>query len=114
MGQATETEMNMSKKIDLQEYELLSLKRDEAYAIAAELLGGHFDLSTTNFTDAINSYIDKHYEWYRNDEEYQYMGYDCGDCYMGGDVKKGIVCGEYLVVYASCPTYKLVHIYKRK
>ncbi len=42
------------------------------------------------------------------------MGYDCGDCYMGGDEKKGIVCGDRLVVYAVCPNYKSVHIYKRK
>ena len=49
-----------------------------------------------------------------NDKEYKYMGYDCGDCYMGGDEKKGIVCGDRLVVYAVCPNYKSVHIYKRK
>lgn len=101
----------MEKKIDLQEYEIIGFpRREEAFAKAAELLG----LSPDSSEEAVKAYICSHYDWYRNDEEYRYMGYDCGDCYMGGDVKKGIDCGDYLVVYAACPTYKLVHIYKKR
>lgn len=100
----------MEKEIDLQEYEIIVYSRGEAYAKAAELLG----LSPGSSEEAIEEYIDSHHEWYRNDKEYKYMGYDCGDCYMGGDEKKGIVCGDRLVVYAVCPNYKSVHIYKRK
>lgn len=101
----------MKKEIDLQEYYEISLSsRDEAYAKAAELLG----LSPDSTEQEIQDYITSHYEWYRYDMEEKYMGYDCGDCYMGGDVKKGIVCGDYFVIYAACPNYKLMHIYKKR
>lgn len=100
----------MEKEIDLQDYEIILSSQEEACAKAIELLG----LSPDSSAQVIKDYINSHHEWYRDDEEYKYMGYDCGDCYMGGDVKKGIVCDDYLVVYAASPTYKLVHIYKKR
>lgn len=104
----------MDREIDLREYELLPLAREEAYARAAVLLGLRSDPSAPGFADAVGDWIDSRCEWCRNDMEYRYMGYDCGDCYVGGDVKKGIVCGGYLVVHAACPNYRSVRIYRKK
>lgn len=102
--------MSMGEEIDWQEYEIIGYSREEAYAKAVELL----ELSPDSSEEAVNAYIDSHHEWYRDDEKYRYIGYDCGDCYIGGDVKKGIVCGDCLVVYVACPNYKLVRIYKKR
>lgn len=99
--------------IDLKDYENLMLPKKKAYLKAAELLGLHFDETSSDFEDVVNDYIDRNYQWYRNDEEYQYMGYDCGGCYMGGDVKKGILCGDFMVIYAVCPNYRQLSVLKR-
>ena len=87
--------------IDLKDYENLMLPKKEVYSKAAELLGLHFDETSSDFEDVVN------------DEEYQYMGYDCGGCYMGGDVKKGILCGDFMVIYAVCPNYRQLSVLRR-
>lgn len=101
-------------EIDLKNYENTMLPAADAYSKAAELLELDLDPSNPDFRDRINDYIDRNYEWYKDDTEYRYMGWDCGDCYMGGDIKKGMVRGDYLLIYAQCPNYKTVSIYKKK
>lgn len=91
-------------EIELNDYEYVT--QCNARAKAAELLG-------INENEVVD-YIERNYQWCQNSMEYQYMGYDCGDCYMGGDIKMGIICGDYLVIYATCPTYKVVTIMKKK
>lgn len=92
--------------IKLNDYEDLMLSQTEAYAKAAELLG----INESEVTD----YIISNCQWHQNDMEYQYMGYDCGDCYMGGDIKKGIIRGNYLVIYATSPNYKQLSVRIKK
>lgn len=92
--------------IELNDYEDLMLSQSEAYAKAAELLG----IKESEVTD----YIINNHQWRRDDTEYQYMGYDCGDCYTGGDIKKGIIRGNYLVIYAISPNYKQLSVRIKK
>lgn len=101
-------------KIDLENYEKLLLSKEEAYIKAAELLGLRPDMSDKDLVVAVNDYIVRNYTWYNYDIEYKYMGYDCGDCYMGGDVKKGIKCGDYLIIFTECPNYRHLSIWREK
>lgn len=92
--------------IELSDYQDLMLSQNEAYSKAAELLG--ID------EDEVAEYIERNHQWRRNDMEYQYMGYDCSDCYMGGDLKKGIIRGNYLILYATSPNYRRLSIWIKK
>lgn len=100
----------MEKEINLQDYEIILMSQEEACAKAVELLG----LDSASSGQEVKDYIGSHHEWHSYDIEWKYMGYDCGDCYMGGYDYKGMVCGGFLVVYAWSPVYKLVQIYKKK
>lgn len=55
----------MKKEINWQEYEIFVTTWEESYAKAVELLG----LSPDSSEEEVNAYIDKHHEWYRDDEE---------------------------------------------
>lgn len=108
----------MNMEIDLNDYEKVEIapSRDEVFAKTAELLGLGLaaDLPAKSVEDAVIDYIERNHTWYRYDIEYQYMGYDCGDCYTGGDIKKGIICGDFLVIYLWRPGNKTIRVMKKK
>lgn len=104
----------MAYSFNLSDYEEMALSSERSYRMAADLLGLPADDDIFRLCDAVDACVHQRRDWSSDNREYEYGGYDSGDCYAGGSLKEAVCCGDYAVMLISGPGYASVRILRKK